>query len=335
MPLLLATSAMAQGWGQAGFGSTPASPLSVVEGTPEIHSGPAEALYLQLRSVGLDKSRVYHIRDASIDRAALHITLNDGTIAFTEDVLGRVTGAFFEGDGEVLLMPPDQVERSSMALFTGAAILEEKFLTAYFRFNDDTFRDLQPLLRPGENTEEFITQWNETARNLAEEDALELLLSFSRFLPGPGGISAPSVEPAASSGRMLHARVQNPKLGVFDLYFDSDAAEQIWAGQLKTVAGESYYDVWTSFSPKQTKASSQTGNGTLEEGSTGDIIDVSSYKIRTEIKPPTDIHADATLLLNVRQGGHRALLFELSRSLVDSTSSSGWASGGVHSQSCG
>ena len=185
---------MAQGWGQA----VGATPLSVVEGKPELHSGPAEALYLQLRSVGLDKSRVYRIRDASLDRAALHITLNDGTIAFTEDVAGRVTGAFFEGDGEVLLMPPDRAERGSMTLFTDAAILEEKFVTAYFRFNDDTFRDLQPLLRPGENTEEFITQWNPAARNLAEEDALELLISFSRFLPGPEGGPPASIEPCCN-----------------------------------------------------------------------------------------------------------------------------------------
>jgi hypothetical protein len=236
-------------------------------------------------------------------------------MAFTEDVAGRVTGAFFEGDGEVLLMPPNQVERASMSLFTGAAILEEKFLTAYFRFNDDTFRDLQPSLRPAEHTAEFITQWNETARNLAEADALELLTSFSRFLPGPGGAPPPSTETGANVDRILHARVENPKLGVFDLYFDAAAPEQIWAGQLKSVAGERYYDVWTSFSPQPAKTAAQAGNGTLEEGSAGDIIEVSNYKIRTEVRPPTDIQADATLQLNVRQGGYRALLFELSRSL--------------------
>jgi len=65
------------------------------------------------------------VRGASLDRSAIHITLEDGTIAFTKDVLGRITGAFFEGDGEVLLAPPNDVERRSMSLFTGMAILEE------------------------------------------------------------------------------------------------------------------------------------------------------------------------------------------------------------------
>src|SRR5438876_4418958 len=92
----------------------------------------AETLYLQLRSVGLDKSRVYKARDISFDRGAFHITLDDGTIAFTEDVMGRVTGAFFEGDGEVLLVPPDQVERFSMVLFFVVDILVEIFVIASF-----------------------------------------------------------------------------------------------------------------------------------------------------------------------------------------------------------
>jgi hypothetical protein len=91
---------------------------------------PSEELYLQLQSVGLDPGRVFHIRGVSIDRPALHVLLDDGEIAFTADVAGRVTGAMFEGDGELLMTPPNQVERASMALFTGMAILEERFGSA-------------------------------------------------------------------------------------------------------------------------------------------------------------------------------------------------------------
>src|SRR2546430_14536024 len=76
----------------------------------------AETLYLQLRSVGLEKSRGYKPRDISFDRGAFHITLDDGTIAFTVDVMVRVTGACVGGDGEGLEGPPDQAEGASMAL---------------------------------------------------------------------------------------------------------------------------------------------------------------------------------------------------------------------------
>src|SRR2546430_2798560 len=116
-----------------------ASPLVPAAGSSEGGaSRPAEALYLELGRVGLDPARVFQVREASLDRSSVHITLQDGTIAFTKDVMGRITGAFFEGDGEVLLVPPNVAERKSLSLFTGMAILEERFTTAYLRFNDDT-----------------------------------------------------------------------------------------------------------------------------------------------------------------------------------------------------
>ena len=147
---------------------------------------PAEALYLQLGRVGLDPTRVYKVRGASLERSAVHITLEDGTIGFTQDVMGRITGAFFEGDGEVLLSPPSDVERRSLSVFTGMAILEEHFSTAYFRFNDDAAAELRPDLRAPENPQEFVERWGGTAQNLAQADAMRLLISFSRMLPGKG-----------------------------------------------------------------------------------------------------------------------------------------------------
>jgi hypothetical protein len=274
-------------------------------------------LYLQLRTVGLGKSRVYRVRDVSIDRAAFHITLNDGTIAFTEDVVGRVTGACFEGDGEILLSPPNRYERASMALFTGEAILEERFVTAYFRFNDDTFAELRPSLVPVDYAEAFLAQWNETARNLAEGDALRLLMTFSRFLPVVGQAAEDTATPVRTQDddRFLHARLQGLRLGTFDLYFDADTPEQIWAGQLKTVEGASYYDVWTSFSTAEANQGAEAVNATVGEGGKADSIAISHYTIRTKIKPPTEINAEALLQMEVRQGGQRAVLFELSRAL--------------------
>src|ERR1700726_2762534 len=140
-------------------------------------------LYARIRSVGLDPQRGYHVRDASIDRPNLHLDLDDGTLAFTEDICGRITGAFFEGDGEIRLRPPNRVERGSLALFTGGAILEEQFTSGYLRFNDDTAAVLHRYSTPVPESAEFIKEWADTSRMLAEFDALRLLLDFSHFLP--------------------------------------------------------------------------------------------------------------------------------------------------------
>ena len=272
---------------------------------------PAEELYLQLRSVGLDGSRVYRVRDVSIDRASIHITLEDGTLAFTKDVAGRVTGAFFEGEGEILLAPPNQLERSSMALFTGAAILEERFLSGYFRFNDETFSELKPALRPAENADVFVSEWNETAQNLASIDALRLLMSFSKLLPSTGA-SVPAESPLHEE-LMWHARLQGQRLGPFDAYYDSDSFEQVWAGQSKIVEGDTFYDMWTSFS---LPAASKPGADSLaSESGKMDAVIIPNYKIRAEIRLPKALSAEAWLQMDVRQGGQRTVLFELSRFL--------------------
>jgi hypothetical protein len=312
--LLLVLTAVALPWSQDApkTGGEPA-----VGSVSPPHRDSAESLYLQLSNVGLSKSRVYRLRDVSIDRAAFHITLDNGTIAFTEDVVGRVTGAFFEGDGEILLSPPNRYERASMALFTGEAILEERFVTAYFRFNDDTFAELRPSLVPADYAEAFLEHWNETARKLAEDDALRLLTTFSKFLPVAGQPAEDAAQPAkrGDDDRFLHARLQGLRLGTFDLYFDTETPEQTWAGQSKTVEDASFYDVWTSFSSARASRGAEAVNATVGEGGKPDSIAISQYTIRAEIKPPTQIEAEAVLQMEVRQGGQRTVLFELSRAL--------------------
>src|SRR5437660_711583 len=118
------------------------------------------------------------VRDATFDREDLHFALNDGWLIVGEQLAGHVNAAFFIGDGEVLLIPPDLGERASLALFLNTAVLEEKFTSAYFRFFDDRFLgELEPALRKGENPE-IVGRANTAARELAKTDALRLLLAY-------------------------------------------------------------------------------------------------------------------------------------------------------------
>ena len=279
---------------------------------------PAEALYLQLGQVGLDPTRVYQVRGASLNRSSIQLSFEDGTIAFTQDVMGRITGAFFEGDGEILLPPPNEVERQSMSLFTGMAILEERFATAYLRFNDDVANELRPDLRAtSEGKQEFVDRWGTTAKNLANVDAMRLLLNFSPMLP-EGGNAAGAGRTPNPTDRFLHARLQGRTLGIFDVYFDSIAGEQILAGQSKGAEnGETYYDVWTSFSPVQGRPhpSQHATREPQSEEVQESRVAVRHFTITTDVLPPKQIHARARVECEVQQGGARTLLFELSRFL--------------------
>jgi hypothetical protein len=290
--------------------------------TPGTAGATAESLYLRLQSVGLDAGKVYKIRDVNLDRGAVHLSLDDGTIAFTQEAGGHITGALFEGDGELLLVPPNAGERASMAFFTGAAILEERFSVAYFRFNDDLFSELKGSLRPADEPADFAARFNGAAVALDPVDALRLLVSFS---------NSPEYAASSSAGdHLLHAYIQGSRLGAFEVRYDSLLPEPISVGQHKTNAGTNYYDVWASFTEKNAKpAETDPDTGLL---STRDF-DITQFKIRSEVTPPTEISATATLSLAPRRNGSRVLLFELSRLLqVHSIEVNGQPVQSIHNQ---
>lgn len=276
-------------------------------------TGPVLPLYRALSNTGLDPKSVYKIREAAIDREDVHLWFNDGTIAFTQTVDGKVTGAFFEGDGEVLTRPPDRMERASLGLFTGLGVLEEHFVSAYLRFDDDTAAELQQYLRPGEDAESFIARNDATARKLASMDAMRLAIAFTS---GPTTV-APGTPPPPPD-RVLHARVATERLGTFDVYFDTHAPEQIIVGQTSSLRDDIYYDLWMSFSMRSARKESLSDtrfHGPTGPAWTRDVFRVGSYAIRAAIEPDLNLSAETSLVGTVSQGGMRILLFELSRYL--------------------
>jgi len=257
----------------------------------------AAALYRSLRESGLDAAKVYRIRDATFDREDLHFTLNDGWLIIGDQVAGHVTAAFFIGDGEVLLIPPDLGERASLALFLNAAVLEEKFTSAYFRFFDDRFlEELEPALRKGENPD-ILEKANAAAKELAKTDALRLLLAYL------------NTDANSANTRFLHTRVVGVNHGTFDIFYDEAAPEQIGVGQVgHAPGGFAFYNVWTSFVSRSHRKEEPSATAGLS-------LVPKSFRIKASVHPPETIDGDAELELQVLQQGTRAVLFELSRAL--------------------
>jgi len=281
--------------------------------SPALISGPVLPLFRELRSVDLDPNNVSKIREAAIDREDVHLWLNDGTIAFTRSVAGRITGAYFNGDGEVLIRPPDRRERASLGLFTGLGVLEEHFSSAYLRFNDETAEELRPYLRPTEDEAAFVARYNGTARDLAAMDAMRLAISFTSTHPKT---EAGGADPAPD--RLFHARVGTERLGTFDVYFDTRAPEQIIVGQTSIVHNDTYYDLWMSFAMRSARTetlSSSRFHGPTGPAWTRDFLQVSKYTIHCAIDRGLNLSATAELAGPISQGGTRILLFELSRYL--------------------
>lgn len=268
---------------------------------------PVIELYRELRSVGLDADRVYRVREVAIDRDDLHVYLNDGTIAFARAVDGHVTAAYFEGEGEVLLRPPDAVERSSLGLFTGLGVLNEPFQSAYLRFNDDTAAEIVASGIPAENASEFVASHQDGAKSLASMSALRVLATMT----SPPDAFAPVRD------RFLHLRIASGRLGNFDVVYDSLANEQIAVGGLNVGGSGANFDVWMAFPGRSVR-------GMREEERESRLVDpwrslsavkIDTVKVDARLLPPETIEATADLGLTVNHGGQRILMFELSRYL--------------------
>ncbi len=274
----------------------PQPPLRGADATQR--NGPAAVLYRALRSVGLDEAKVFHVREAVLDRGELHLYLTDGTIAFTHDVQDRVTGAYFEGEGEVLMRPPDLTERASLGLFSRRGVLNEHFSAAYLRFNGDLPGELKPYLRESEDRREFLRIHEPLARDLAELDGLRLLESFTE---------AASL---AKDDHFLHARLAT-RLGSLDVYDDSQAEDQFKVACLSHAGEGQYFDVWMAFPGREARAEGEAR--VIDPASSAAAAPVEAFHIDTVLTPPEMLEATAELDVKVRHGGQKLLVFELSR----------------------
>lgn len=261
-------------------------------------NGPTALMYRALRAVALDETKVFHVREAVLDRGELHLYLTDGTIAFTHDVLGRVTGAYFEGEGEVLMRPPDLTEHASLGLFSGLGVLNEHFTAAYLRFNSDLRDELKPYLRESEDQREFVDAHQQLALGLAELDGLRLLKSFTEDAV------------LSKDDHFLHTRLAT-RLGNLDVYYDSQEEDQFKVACLSRDGENLYFDVWMAF--PGLAARTQGDSRVIDPATSTSAVPVEAFRIDTTLSPPETLEATAELDVKVRDGGQKLLIFELSR----------------------
>ncbi len=248
----------------------------------------------ELNDVAVDPAQVYVLRDAQITRGRVNIYLNRGFIGFLTSVAGETTGAVFQGDGEILLIPPDPVEKGSLARFTGSPILTEPFTSALLRFTDQTAQELKARARlpDPEDTEQptgFVDYWNPVVRRLNPDYSMRILqdLLGNRDLP------------------FFHAHVNGVNQGVFQVVVDERLPEAIHVAAARRSHGKLYADLWCSF-PSPT---SQARREALMVGA----VKVLSYQIDTRIHEDHSLEGRAELELESRSNADRVVAFELSR----------------------
>jgi carboxypeptidase family protein/peptidase M1-like protein len=108
--------------------------------------GNLDPVYQSLRQLGKgdDFAGNYAVvNNLKLKRDAGTFTLKSGELYFITPVNDRVTAAVFLGDGEFSLIPPTEVEKHSLSIFTGEGGITESFTKLVLRFTDKTFDEIK------------------------------------------------------------------------------------------------------------------------------------------------------------------------------------------------
>lgn len=113
--------------------------------------GPApnsDATYQQLRNLTLGSESVT-VNNVTLKRDAATFHLRSGTLCFVPPVQGKVTGAVFTGEGNLILDVPIAIENNSLKLFTKRDEFVENYQRLVLRFTDSSYDELKKAGTPG------------------------------------------------------------------------------------------------------------------------------------------------------------------------------------------
>lgn len=150
---------------------------------------PVHALVDALNSLRPNAHEVYTVKNLDLRRDAIHLTFEQGQIAFFNSIRGETTGAVFTGRGHVLAAPRDITEKASLARFLNAPLLDEEFHRAYLRFDDKTATELHSQLSaagviPIEDPS-ISEEWDETVASLNSWHSLRIIRDMLSEHPLP------------------------------------------------------------------------------------------------------------------------------------------------------
>lgn len=109
--------------------------------------GNVDPVYQSLRQLGRNEQDFGGpyavVNNLLVKRDAANFMLKSGELYFIAPIDDRVTAAVFIGDGELTLMPPTEIEKHSLKIFTGEDGIKEQFSKLVLRFTDKTFEQIK------------------------------------------------------------------------------------------------------------------------------------------------------------------------------------------------
>ena len=275
-------------------------PILLLASMP-LPAGTVSDMATAIRENTLDRDECYRVRDLRLVKDDLRIFLTDGYLIFGKPIAGRRVAAVFtsqveNGDGEVILRPPNLAERRSLASFIGAPNLDDHFRAAVFLFTGEDYQELMAQIpnnpanqKAAEMGAVLESEWTPTLRNISSSYDTRLALDL---------LNAPVRRPG-----LFFAVVDSVQLGNYNLFDDPENLDQMAVGQYTERNNRAFFDIWTEFPARAGKARSSLG------------LELSDFRIEATVDAGLNLSAVTRVKVKTAVDGIRVLPFDVAREM--------------------
>ena len=238
----------------------------------------AADLAAALQKVSLNPDETYRVRELQFSRGDIKVYLTEGVLSFLTPVAGQLFAAVFTtepveaGDAEIIALPPQRSERSSLASFTNSPNMDEHFNSAVLFFSDSTAKELlsqikeSPIRKVPDIAAQLSSSLDSVVRDAGSEISVRLIQAFlDDHRPEQG---------------FFYALVAGRTLGSFDVLYEPNDYEPVSIGRpLSRPSGAPVFQLWTAF--RSRRAASYVAPSPR----------LSNYSIDTTIRPDLSMSA--------------------------------------------
>jgi hypothetical protein len=282
-----------------------------VEPAPPIAPN-SDPIYQQLRNIGLSGEAV-SVNAITLRRDAGTFHLRTGTVCFLAPVQGKVTGAVFVGDGNLIIDPPILSELRSLSRLTREQEYSESFSQMVLRFTDATYDELKKagspvsggcdagLLQDSQSATRHALRYNLTARILQDVLSLEPGGLFVAFIHGKryDGKTIFAIDPHGAPEFAEYNRGEYPIALPL-------APEEV----VLMTYDEDKYGYWAAF-----HLAPEYKNGQATGTQKNSVMHIEHQQLDTTIEKNAHLNGKATTTIVAQVNGLRVLPFDLYRTL--------------------
>ncbi len=248
-----------------------------------------------------DTAKTAHVENLTLTRDRIRITLEDGTIQFSQPAAGVVFGAAFNGRGRIEVAPPDAIETQQLQLFTKTQTLNLEFSQATFSFTDATFDEIAKQVKWTNASDSTLASLYESRQRTREDLAAQVEPRiFEGILSGDRQKTA-----------YFMADMKTNSQGWVMATYDALNLEEVTIGRYASRGTPALvFDTWMSF-----PAGGANARDVFQQPLKKDVFLAKGYQIDALVTSGADLSATTKVNLQYQAAGERLLVFYLSANL--------------------